>query len=234
MKKTIQITAGRGPNECQYVVAKVLKAFVKELGPEAIEYTIMNKVNGYENGTIQSVIIVLEGAGLDEFIKTWIGTVLWIGKSMYRNNHKRKNWFIEIFELTSNVINEVNEKDFQFQFMRSKGAGGQHVNKVSSAVRASYPLLGLSVSVMDTRSQHQNKKIAISRLKEKCQLFQLEQLSTDTKNEWKNHLNIQRGKPIRVFKGSNFKKDNKTKTYKSQRNRLKNNLRRDVTRNVSI
>ncbi len=225
-KKIIQITAGRGPNECSYVVAQILKVFLKELAPEAIEYTILSKVDGYENGTIQSVTIALEGLELEGFLKSWIGTILWIGTSTFRKNHKRKNWFIAVFELTNKVIKEINERDFKFQAMRSSGAGGQHVNKVSSAVRATYPLFGISVTVMDTRSQHQNKKIAISRLKAKCMQFQLEKLSNDVQNEWMNHLNIQRGNPMRIFNGSNFKKNKKVKSYKKQRNTLKNDLRK--------
>ncbi len=195
-KKIIQITAGRGPNECSYVVAKVLKLFLKELAPEAIEYTIVNTVSGYENGTIQSVTILLNGQGLDEFLKNWIGAILWIGRSMFRKNHKRKNWFIAIFELKNQDIVTINEKDFKFQAMRSSGAGGQHVNKVSSAIRATHPLTGISVTVMDTRSQHQNKKIAIKRLTEKLFAYQLEKLSQDVKDGWQNHLDIQRGNPI--------------------------------------
>ena len=227
-RKTIQLTAGRGPNECGYVVAKVLKEFLKELVPEAIEYTILNKVEGYENGTMQSVTILLEGMELDQFLKNWLGSILWVGTSTFRKNHKRKNWFIGLFELTNNVLEEINERDFKFQAMRSSGAGGQHVNKVSSAVRATYPLYNISVLVMDTRSQHQNKRIAITRLKEKCMLFQLKKLSDDSKNEWTNHTNIQRGNPVRIFKGSNFKTNKKVKTFKKQRNKLKNDLRREI------
>ncbi len=225
-RRIIQITAGRGPNECSYVVAKVLKAFLKELAPEAIEYTIVNTVHGYENGTVQSVTILLNGQGLDRFLENWIGVILWIGRSMFRKNNKRKNWFIAIFELTNQEMLEINEKDFKFQAMRSSGAGGQHVNKVSSAVRATHPFTGISVTVMDTRSQHQNKKIAIQRLTEKLYSYQLEKLSKDVKKEWQNHLNIQRGNPIRIFKGSDFKKDKRSKSFKKQRNQLKGELRK--------
>ena len=232
-KKIIQITAGRGPAECSYVVAQVLKVFLKELAPDAIEYTILNKVNGYENGTIQSVTILLEGLELEQFLKNWLGTILWIGTSTFRKYNKRKNWFIAIFELTNSVITEVNKTDFKFQTMRSSGAGGQHVNKVSSAVRATYPLFGLSVTVMDTRSQHQNKKIAISRLTAKCLQYQIEKLSNDVKNEWTNHLNIQRGNPVRIFKGTDFKKQRKVKSFKKQRNSLKNDLRKLINKDHS-
>jgi len=185
----------------------------------------MNKVDGYENGTIQSVTFMIEGIELERFLEKWLGTILWIGVSLFRKNHKRKNWYVGVFELTSNIIEEVNEKNFKFQYMRSKGAGGQHVNKVSSAVRATCPKTGISVSVMDTRSQHQNKKIAISRLKEKLYTYQFEQLSKDVEEEWKNHTNIRRGNPIRVFKGSDFKRNTVVKSYKKQRSKSKSDLR---------
>lgn len=227
-KKIIQITAGRGPQECTYVVAKILKVFLKELAPELIEYTIINTVPGMENGSVQSVTIQLEGEKIEHFLKNWLGTILWIGQSMFRKNHKRKNWFIAVFELTNQVMTQPNEKDFKFQTMRSSGAGGQHVNKVSSAVRATEPISGISVTVMDTRSQHQNKKIAIKRLTEKLKIYHLEQLAKNVKNEWTNHLEIQRGNPIRIFKGSNFKNDKRVKTYKSQRNKLKMDLRNEI------
>jgi peptide chain release factor len=225
-KKILQITAGRGPKECAFVVAKVLKAFLKELAPELIEYTIVNTIPGMENGTIQSVTVQLEGKDIEQFLKSWIGTILWIGQSTFRKNQKRKNWFIAIFEITNKVLLEINEKDFKYQTMRSSGAGGQHVNKVSSAVRATHPFTEISVTVMDTRSQHQNKKIAITRLTEKLHTYQLEKLAKDVKNEWQNHLNIQRGNPVRIFKGSDFKKNKKVKTFKKQRNALKNDLRK--------
>ncbi len=224
-KRIIQITAGRGPNECTQVVAKVLKIFLKELAPEIIEYTILNRVNGYENGTIQTITIQLEGTNIDQFLKNWIGTILWIGTSTFRKNNKRKNWFIAIFEITNTVLFSINTSKFIFQTMRSSGAGGQHVNKVSSAVRAICPITGLSVTVQDTRSQHQNKKIAIERLVSKLENYQIELLKNDTKNVWQNLLNVQRGNPIRTFKGSDFKKNTKIKTYKKQRNLLKQELR---------
>ena len=97
--KTIQFTAGRGPAECTWVVAKVLKAFVSELVKNNIDYTIIHKENGNENGTVQSVTIHLKGKNLKLFLQNWLGTIQWIGKSTFRKYHKRKNWFIGCFEL---------------------------------------------------------------------------------------------------------------------------------------
>ena len=167
MEKIIQITAGRGPAECSWVVAQVLKLFLQETRVEGFQYRILHSEKGTQNGTIQSVTIHLTGARLDAFMATWLGTIQWIGSSIFRKHHKRKNWFIGAFEL--NMINptKVNECDISFQTMRSTGPGGQHVNKVNSAVRAIHKPTGIQVVAMDRRSQHQNKKLAIARLEEK-------------------------------------------------------------------
>ena len=58
-------------------------------------------------------------------------------------------------------------QELQFKAVRSSGAGGQHVNKVSSAIRAIHKPSNIQVLVMDSRSQHQNKKIAKQRLQKK-------------------------------------------------------------------
>lgn len=227
-KRIIQITAGRGPNETHYVVAQVLKILLKEASQEAIEYVVLNTVPGYQNGTIQSVTLMIESHEIEHFIQSWVGTVLWIGKSMFRKNHRRKNWYVAVFEITSNAIKNIDVNRFQFQAMRSSGAGGQHVNKVSSAIRAIDPVTGLFVKVSDSRSQHQNKRIATERLQQKIVKYQMKKLSESTQNEWQNHLNIERGNPIRIFRGTDFKNEKKTKKYKNKRSQLKNDLRNQL------
>lgn len=223
--KLIQLTAAKGPAECAWVVAKVLKIFIKEVIDQKIEYQILHKVNGSENGTVQSVTIELKGKQLSQFLEQWLGTIQWIGTSTFRKFHKRKNWFIGCFELTQVTESTINERDIQFQAIRSSGPGGQHVNKVSSAVRAKHLPTGEQVLVSDSRSQHQNKKIAVQRLKEKVAVYNRGKLQNSIQEKWENHLNLKRGNSVRVFKGTDFKKEKKTKSYKNKRNELKNDLR---------
>jgi peptide chain release factor len=78
---------------------------------------------------------------------------------------------------------------------------------------------------MESRSQHQNKKIAIKRLKEKIIEHNNEQLKTSVKNKWENHGNLERGNPVRVFTGSDFKRKKVNKNSKSKRQESKKNLR---------
>lgn len=61
MEKLIQITSGRGPLECQWVVAKVLKTFLEEIKQHKIDYEIIHRENGDENLTLKSVSLLLKG-----------------------------------------------------------------------------------------------------------------------------------------------------------------------------
>lgn len=227
--KIIQFTAGRGPAECTWVVAKILKTFLKKLEENKFDYTILQKENGNKNGTVQSVTIQIEGKSLASFLKQWLGTIQWIGTSTFRKHHKRKNWFIGCFELKMKNKITVDEKQIAFQAIRSSGPGGQHVNKVSSAIRAKHIPTGIQVLVSENRSHHQNKKIAIQRLKERVVASNIEQLQQSVQQEWENHLNIERGNPVQIFTGTDFKiQKQKKKNYKSKRNQLKNDLRREL------
>lgn len=228
MEKTIQISAGRGPLECAWVVAQVLKFFLEDLKKHAIDYTILHKQNGYENGTVESATILLKGKNLDSFLSEWIGTIQWIGKSQYRKYHKRKNWFIGLFELKTVQSEKIKLSDISYQSMRSQGKGGQHVNKVNTAVRATHKPTGVAVVSMDSRSQLQNKKLATERLFAKLEEEKFKVLAEKANQDWNNHLNIERGNPVKVFTGKDFKKLPAKKTYKSTRNGLKSDLKNEL------
>ncbi len=226
MEKNIQITSGRGPAECCWVVAQILKIFIKEANNHHLTYTLLLREEGIESRTLHSVTIQLEGSKVNDFVKQWVGTIQWIGQSEYRKNHKRKNWYVAINEL--NLVNDIapiNDKDITYQAIRSGGPGGQHVNKVSTAIRATHMPTGLHVLCSDSRSQLQNKKLAKERLFKLLQLEQINQKKTTIKENWQNHSEITRGNPIKIFEGSDFKVRKNNKKYKSQRQSLKKELR---------
>src|SRR5690606_33589588 len=166
---------------------------------------------------------------VQEFVDSWKGTIQWIGQSQFRKLHKRKNWFIGIFEVEDFQPVIYNEKDFEFQAMRSSGSGGQNVNKVNTAVRAIHKPTGIAVVAMDSRSQHQNKKLATERLLAKLNEENLKGILQRMQSEWNNQTEIKRGNPTRTFKGSDFKKPKKEeKNYKSERQKLKRDLGKDL------
>lgn len=228
MQQLIQITSGRGPAECTRVVARVLQILLDEARSQGLDVQVLQKIAGDENGTVETALISIEGKQTIGFVTSWIGSIQWIGESEIRKEHKRKNWFIGVFEVESAENVEVKDTDISYQAMRSSGAGGQHVNKVSSAIRATHHPTGLQVVAMDSRSQHQNKKLAYERLLEKIREKHLESLKTNELAQWKNQMQIERGNPVRTFRGSDFKKMKVEKGYKSQRLNLKNELKNNL------
>lgn len=224
MEKIIQITSGRGPAECTWVVAQVLKKVLQEAEALQLKATVLQHEAGQENGTVASAMVQIIGKDAAEFTNSWVGTIQWIGKSTFRKFHKRSNWFIGIFEVDAIKSRAFSEKDIQYQAMRSSGAGGQHLNKVSSAIRATHLPTGISVVSMDSRSQHQNKKLATERLMIKLNDEQLNLLKEQFQSQWMNQMAVERGNPIRTFEGSDFKKLKVEKKFKAVRQQLKNEL----------
>lgn len=230
MDTIIQITAGRGPAECTWVVAQVLKKVLQEAQDSDLMATVLYREAGSENGTVESALVALEGKNAVEFAASWKGTIQWIGQSQFRKMHKRKNWFIGIFEVNKPKQSVIHEKDIQYQAMRSSGAGGQHVNKVSSAIRATHVPTGTSAVAMDSRSQHQNKKLAKDRLLEKLETVNLEFMKNEFQKQWMNQMQIERGNPVRTFKGTDFKKTKEEKNNKTERQRFKKELKDEIYR----
>jgi peptide chain release factor len=133
------------------------------------------------------------------------GSVQWICVSPFRPKHRRKNWFVDV-----SVCAEANEESFRedlirFETFRSSGKGGQHVNKTESGVRAIYEPTGESVVIMDERSQHRNKQIAVERLR---QQFSARNRANGDAAKAHNRLEaykIVRGDPMRVYEGPEFR-----------------------------
>ena len=227
-EKIIQITSGRGPAECCWVVAQVLKLLLNEANESNIESTILHREQGTENGTLFSASVKVKGENLDSFLTNWLGTVQWIGQSKFRKYHKRKNWFVGINELALNQKSTFDIKDIRFEFTRSGGPGGQHVNKVSTAVRATHVPSGEVVFVSNNRSQLQNKNEAIRRMQQVLEINSLEQAKKQVQDGWQNHNELDRGNPVRVFKGIDFKPNHKNKNYKSKRKSSKQDFLRQL------
>lgn len=203
-KQYIHVTAGRGPAECSWVVAKLVKYLYKEAASQGFEIETINRVLGDQNSTLKSAFLCIIGKDAAQFCEEWEGSILWIGKSPYRKFHKRKNWFIGVKRMFPQKVNNWNERDLRFDVMRASGAGGQHVNKTESAVRAVHIPTGLIATSQDSRSQHQNKKLAIERLKLLLLEYQEEALAKEHSDQWEQHLSLERGNPVKTFEGNKF------------------------------
>jgi len=201
----MQITSGQGPDECCWVVARLVEQVLKEALDNGYRARVLETVAGSKYDLFKSALIAIEGKGTSPFIRKWQGTVQWIGKSTFRPKHKRKNWFVGIAFHQLPKSTEINSNDLKFDRMRSSGPGGQHANKTETAIRVTHVPTGLAAVAQEERSQHLNRKLALSRLYER---LNQEKKSTEMKQQkerWSNHGSLERGNPIRVYEGQRFK-----------------------------
>lgn len=228
MKRFIQITAGRGPEECCFVVAQILKKMLKECKAEGCYCEVLHREKSDINGNLRSASLCIETKKNASILRDWVGTIQWTGPSPFRKNHKRKNWFVGVFELTPDVLHNFFWKDVTYDVFRSSGPGGQHVNKTSSAVRAIHRPSGISVTAQDTRSQLQNKKLANDRLLRAWQEAEMQRVKLLNANAWSNHLDLQRGNPVKVFTSTDFKQRKEPKKFREQRRSEKQRWQREL------
>lgn len=200
----LQFSSAQGPDECCIAVEKAFSCFLKEAALLNVQVDVLESFPSKQG--LKSVLVSLEGKQSEQLVNAWSGTVQWQCQSPLRPRHKRKNWFISITTFTP--LQPLEESEIEYEFTKSQGAGGQHVNKTCSAVRAKHIATGISVKVQSERSQHANKKLAKELIHWKLGELQSQQLSTLDKQRHLSHYQIERGNAALVFAGKEFKRVN--------------------------
>ena len=201
----LQLSAGQGPVECCQAVGLALKMIEKQCHELAIPLDIVEAVKTKERGCFKSLLLQLDATNNDsakQLAESWHGAMLWVCQSQHRPKHKRKNWFFsgQMYEINVDQL----DKSVTFQTCRASGAGGQHVNKTDSAVRATHTATGTSVRVESERSQHANKRLARALLFQKLETAKLDAMTQQEKARWQQHWEVERGNPVKTFKGNKF------------------------------
>lgn len=155
--------------------------------------------------SFKSVLIAFESNDSIDYLKSLEGTVQWIGKSMFRPNHKRKNWFVGVSAFLPPDVSKWSADEFKIETMRSSGPGGQHVNKTESAVRITHLPTGIATIAQEERSQHLNRKLAMCRMSGVLRQKEHESISENRNSRWNHHNRLERGNPVRVFEGDDFR-----------------------------
>ncbi len=198
----MQITSGRGPVECCRVVVLVMKKIIEQAQKLGLETEMVEHEDGPKDGSMFSATLAIKGDNISILTDEWEGSVLWVAqKNPFRPWHRRKNWFVGVHAFKPLEKAKVNERDITYDTLRASGPGGQNVNKVETAVRATHQPTGISVVASDMRSQTQNKKLAHERLMMKLSAIEEEKQMNQTRDVWMNHNTLERGNPVKSFKG---------------------------------
>lgn len=200
----IMFTAGRGPIECSLAVKGITDKFKKYLDGRKVGYEITSQKKGELPKSLETIVFEIK---TDDSIleNPWLGTIQWICHSPIRKYSKRKNWYIKCKQITLDDDSEFLSDDVICQYYRASGPGGQHRNKVETAVRLIHKESGLIVTSSDGRSQHQNKKKAWEKLNAKITEIGSHSKQMQNMDRWISQIEIERGNPCKVFVGERFR-----------------------------
>ena len=174
--------AGAGGLEAQDWCSMMYRMYTRWIEQKGFTYKIMDYQEPDEGG-LKSADILVEGENAYGFLKGENGVHRMIRVSPFDANGRRQTSFsaIEVIpdiEDDSNDV-EIKAEDYEMQVFRSSGAGGQHINKTSSAVRLIHKATGIVVSCQTERSQFQNKENCLRMLRSKLiEIKEREHLAT--------------------------------------------------------
>ena len=210
----LQFHAGAGGTEAQDWTEMLYRMYTRWAERHGFVYKILDYEEGDEAG-IKSAAISIEGENAYGLLKSENGVHRLVRVSPFDANARRQTSFaaIEVMpELEDDNSVEIREEDIEMQVYRASGAGGQHVNKTSSAVRLIHKPTGIVVASQQERSQFQNKDNCMKMLRAKLLELKAQQHAEKISDIKGVQMKIEWGSQIRsyVFMPYQMVKDTRT------------------------
>ena len=194
----LTIHPGAGGTESQDWAEMLMRMYVRWAERQGFEVRVLDLLEGEEAG-IKSVSIEIKGEYAYGFLKAEKGVHRLVRISPYDSQSRRHTSFASVFvypDIDDTIEVDLREEDIKMDVFRASGAGGQHVNKTSSAVRLTHIPTGLVVSCQQERSQTKNRQTAMKMLRAAIYQRKLEEQeaaravveATKTDNSWGNQI----------------------------------------------
>ena len=210
----LEFHPGAGGTEAQDWAEMLYRMYMQWATKHGFEFEMLDYLDGDEAG-LKSATVMIKGENAYGYLKGEHGVHRLVRVSPFDANARRQTSFaaLEVMpELPQDIEVEIRPEDIEMQVYRSSGAGGQHINKTSSAVRLIHKPTGIVTACQTQRSQFQNRDYAMEMLKAKLVQLKLQQHAEKISDLKGVQLKIEWGSQIRsyVFMPYQLVKDNRT------------------------